>query len=219
MLPPSHGIGNLSSAHLTERKLESNVKVEVVPMPVASDPVPMESNECSEESGSEDDLLLEIITQGKPQAAKSSKPTVPAAAAEAPTNSARPSIPKSASAHAIGQDNEHSQPVRTSIPPSQSTDSSLSKGNVRDFGSDVEDDDDDDDDEMLYACIKSAKPTAKPVPPPRTSSISSKSSSTSSAPTVLAAPTSNGVAKNRPSRPPMELPKPSATKEVVSYFT
>lgn len=216
MLPPSHGIGNLSSAHLTERKLESNVKVEVVPMPVASNPVPMESNECSEESGSEDDLLLEIITQGKPQAAKSTKPAVPAA--EVATNSTRPSIPKSASAHVIGHDNEPSQSTRSSIPPSQSTDSSLAKGNVRDFGSDLEDDDDDDDDEMLYACIKSAKPTAKPVPPPRTSSISSKSSSTSSAPTVLAAPTSNGVAKIRPSRPPMELPKPSATKEVFKLI-
>ena len=43
-----------------ERKLEQQtIKVEVVSMAAASDPVPIESNEWSdEESGSEDDLLL-----------------------------------------------------------------------------------------------------------------------------------------------------------------
>lgn len=207
LLPLSHGVGNLNSAHLTERKLEQTVKVEIVSMAAASDPVPIESNEWSEESGSEDDLLLEIITQGKPtsrqpapQTPKTSKPPVPEIVAP---SEVRPSIAKSVSVQ------DFSEPNRGSgIPPSQSIDSSLAKANIRDTGSDIEDDDDDDDDEMLYACIRSAKPTAKPVPPPRTSSISAKS--TSAAPS-----TSNGVQKSRPSRPPMELPKSSTSfKEV-----
>lgn len=210
-LPPSHGVGNLASAHLTERKVEQSVKVEVVQMPDNSDPVPID--EWSEESG-EEDLLMEIITQGKPQAAKSSKIAGPVP--ESTSSSSRPaSIPKSASAHVIGHDSQ--PPIRSTIPPSQSTDSSLAKGAVRDFVSDVDDDDDDDDDEMLYACIRSAKPTAKPVPPPRTSSISSKSSSTALPPVAHPVPLANGVPKNRPSRPPMELPKPSITKEVKNF--
>ena len=185
-------------------------------MAATSNPVPIESNEWSEESGSEDDLLLEIITQGKPtsrqpamQPVKSSKPPTTEAVAAQPVF--RPHVPKSASVQ------EFSQPsLSSSIPPSQSVDSSLSKGNVRDvMGSDVEDDDDDDDDEMLYACIRSAKPTAKPVPPPRTSSISSKSTPSVQPP----APPSNGVHKSRASRPPMELPKSTSasSKEVNSY--
>ena len=208
LLPPSHGVGNLDSAHLTERKLEQAVKVEVVQMAVASDPVPIESNEWSEESGSEDDLLMEFITKGKPTSRQAPQPPKSGKAAGPEPAPARPSIPKSASAH------EFSQPTRTSIPPSQSTDSSLAKGNVRDFGSDVEDDDDDDDDEMLYACIRSAKPTAKPVPPPRTSIISSKSTSSASPAPPAMPPPNNGVQKSRPSRPPMELPKAATTKEV-----
>lgn len=209
LLPPSYGVGNLDSAHLTERKLEQTVKVEVISMAVTSDPVPIESNEWSEESGSEDDLLLEIITQGKPasrqpvpQTPKSSKPPLHETVVKPEV---RPSIPKSASVHDV------SEPCRTSgIPTSQSIDSCLAKANVRDTGSDIEDDDDDDDDEMLYACIRSAKPTAKPVPPPRTSSISAKSSSSVPPPS-----TSNGVQKSRPSRPPMELPKSSSSSKEV----
>lgn len=224
LLPPSHAVGNLASAHLTERKSEP-VKVEVAPMDdaAAAPPQPIQSAEWSEESGSEDDVILEsIISLGMPssrQAAQASKPKVGSSSSQAGPTKAyhRPSMPKSASAHSLGHSQQYVQQTRPAIPPSQSADSSLAKATtpLRDSPSD---DDDDDDDEMLYACIRSAKPTAKPVPPPRTSSISGKSSSSSSTTTVH--PTTsqgsfNGAQRPRPSRPPMELPKPPAPKEVT----
>ena len=145
---------------VTERKtIDPPAAVVVVPVAKPLEPPQVHSAEWSEdESGSEDDLLLEdIITLGrKPTASKAPAP---------PIRSSSTSLTKSASAQSLQQpvaSSSSSLPVSRSnidftAPPADSADAS------------------DDDDEMLYACIKSAKPKAKPVPPPRTSSIKSSS--------------------------------------------
>ena len=207
LLPPSQAVGNLAAAHLTERKVESAVKIEPAPIPAA--PVPAE---WSEESGSDDDHLLEdIITMGMPSSRQKGSSQPSAKAKLAPTTSAtfRP-LPKSASAHTLGHSpRDLPVPSASAIPPSHSIDSSLSNGIRADPAAHQSDgDEEEDDDEMLYACIRSAKPTIKPLPP---SSSSIKSSSSASIPSDVPLQQQ----RSRQSRLPMELPKPPASKEVL----
>lgn len=182
---------------------------------------PIRSAEWSEESGSEDDLLLEdIINLGMPSGRPSTQPTKSKTAGQTSSTG----IPKSASAHSLGRNSEFSSPnaSRSCIPPSHSTDSSLTARMVRmevggvdkNGGGEHESDSDYsvDDDEMLYACIKSAMPKAKPAPPKRiVSAAHSKHVVSTSIP--------NGIQRtdrSRSLRPPMELPKPPI-KEVGDF--
>lgn len=190
--------------------------VKVVESAVVSLPEPVQSAEWSEESGSDDDLLLkDIITLGMPtsrqQAPVKQKAVAPTASVHATSSSFRP-VPKSASAQSLGQNHHGDFPLPgTSVPPSQSTDSSLFKGYEAGATRHSESDDDDDDDEMLYACIKAAKPTVKPVSVAKSSNPNSKPSIPH---TSVVLPVPANAQRGRQPRPPMELPKPPATKEV-----
>lgn len=216
LLPPSQAVGNLASAHLPDRKANA-VKIEPAAIPAIPEPDSVAAEWSEESGGSDDDHLLEdIITMGMPssrqQVPPSAKQKAPSAssltAAHSNVSTFRP-VPKSASAHTLNNNSrDFSAPSAPSIPPSQSTDSALSKGIPPARHSET--DEDDDDDEMLYACIKSAKPTVKPL------AASSKSSTATSLSSAIP-PATNGVQqRSRLPRPPMELPtsKPPASKEV-----
>lgn len=205
--------------------------------PPASADQPTRSAEWSEESGSDDDFLLEdIISKGMPSG-RSVLPKTRQQLAPPSKLVKKPvvNLPKSVSAHSLSRSNGCIVPPQATISSSLSNDSFCNgkspaakamSGNESDSDCSVE------DDEILYACIQSAMPKAKPaVGRSLTSSAAAVAASSAStvttgaiANTAICANTSakypsipvqNGVI--RKPKHPMELPK-GHSKEVIYHL-